>query len=118
MGTSETVKTLIQISIFLPFIIFLIYILIKYGGSKLQNLQNGRYMKILDRMPLSKDNSLFIAKIGEKGYLISSTQSRVEILKQLEEEELRTLEESKEIYTNINLKEVITKLNFKKEDKR
>jgi flagellar protein FliO/FliZ len=52
-------------------------------------------MKILDRMPLSKENSLLITKIGEKGYVISSTQNRVEILKELDEDELRKIEESK-----------------------
>ncbi|MCY6959611.1 flagellar biosynthetic protein FliO [Clostridium brassicae] len=117
MGTKDTIGAFIQVIIFLPFIIFLIYLFSKYGGEKLQSLQNGRYMKILDRMPLSKDNAILITKIGEKGYLISSAQGRVEILRELDENEIKKIEEDKNLNTNPNFKEVITKLKFKKEDK-
>ncbi|MCY6370379.1 flagellar biosynthetic protein FliO [Clostridium ganghwense] len=118
MGTKETLEMLIKIVLFLPFIIFLIYLLGKYGGTKLQSIQNGRYMKILDRMPLSKENSLLITKIGGKGYVISSTQGRVEILKELDEEELIKFEESKNNFEQVSVKDMVKKLKIKKEDKQ
>lgn len=118
METKETLDMLIRVVLFLPFIIFLIYFFGKYGGAKLQSIQNGKYMKILDRMPLSKENSLLITKIGEKGYVISSTQNRVEILKELDEDELRKIEESKNNYEYVNVKSITTKLKIKREDKQ
>ncbi|MCY6354013.1 flagellar biosynthetic protein FliO [Clostridium sp. ZS2-4] len=117
MEARETLDMLIKIVLFLPFIIFLIYFFGKYGGAKLQSIQNGRYMKILDRMPLSRENSLLITKIGEKGYVISSTQNRVEILKELDEDELRKFEESKNNYEYESVKNIVTKLKIKREDK-
>lgn len=118
MADTDTLQMFIEIVIFLPFIIFLIYLLGKFGGGKLQKMQNGRYMKILDRMPVSKENSILITKIGDKGYIISSTQSRIEILKELSEHELKEIEkESNNAYENLNLREIMSKLKIKKEDK-
>lgn len=75
----------------------LIYISIKYGGNRLQNMQNGNYMKILERLTLTKENSLLIIKIGEKAYVFSSSGSKLEILMELEPEELRKIQESKKV---------------------
>ncbi|AYF54999.1 flagellar biosynthetic protein FliO [Clostridium botulinum] len=116
MGIKETIEMFIKVVIFLPFIIFIIYLFFKYGGAKLQEIQNGKYMKILDRMPLSKDNSLLVVKIGEKGYVISSTQGKIDILIELKEEELLKVEESNKIQEYKSIKEAIKKLKFKKED--
>ncbi|QGU95094.1 flagellar biosynthetic protein FliO [Clostridium bovifaecis] len=117
MGTKETIEMFIRVIVFLPFIIFLIYLFFKYGGAKLQEIQNGKYMKILDRMPLTKENNLLIVKIGEKGYVISSAQSRIEILMELSDSELKKLEENNSIQQCGNFKESISKLTMKKEDK-
>ncbi|AJA47896.1 flagellar biosynthesis protein FliZ [Clostridium pasteurianum DSM 525 = ATCC 6013] len=75
----------------------LIYISIKYGGNRLQNMQNGNYMKILERLTLTKENSLLIIKIGEKAYVFSSSGSKLEILMELEPEELKKIQESKKV---------------------
>lgn len=117
MGTKETIEMFIRVIVFLPFIIFLIYLFFKYGGAKLQEIQNGKHMKILDRMPLTKENSLLIVKIGEKGYVVSSAQSRIEVLMELSESELKKLEENNSIQQYGNFKDVISKLTVKKEDK-
>lgn len=116
MGLKETIELFIKILIFLPFIIFMIYAFFKYGGAKLQEIQNGRYMKILDRMPLSKDNSLIVVKIGEKGYVISSAQGKIDILLELDEEEIKKVQITTKIKEYENIKDVMKKLKFKKED--
>lgn len=118
MGDKATLETFIKLIVFLPFIIFLIYLLFKFGGPKLQEMQNGRYMKILDRMPLSKDNNLLIVKIGEKAYVVSSSQGKVEIHMELSEEEIRKVEMKNNIPQYTNLKDAIIKLKTKKEDKQ
>ncbi|MBU5483025.1 flagellar biosynthetic protein FliO [Clostridium sp. MSJ-11] len=108
-GDYQFIVTLLKILIFLPFILLLIYTSLKMGGDKLQNIQNGRYMKILDRLPLSKDNAILAVKIGDKGYIVSSSNGKVEILFPLEEDELKKLESSK---VDIN---VLQKLRKKEE---
>lgn len=113
----QFVITLLKIIAFLPFIILLIYISIKYGGGKLQDIQKGKYMKIMDRLPLSKENSLLVVKIGDKAYVISSTHGNVQIMLELTSEDIIKIESSKEIPQYHSLKELYEKLRNKKEDK-
>lgn len=82
----------------------LIYISIKYGGNKLQNMQNGNYMKVLERLPITKENSLLVIQIGEKGYVFSSSGNKLEILMKLDSEEIKKIQESKTVtqYKNFN----------------
>ncbi|WP_027624822.1 flagellar biosynthetic protein FliO [Clostridium lundense] len=118
MGSNlQFLVTLLKIIAFLPFVIVLIYISIKYGGEKLQDMQKGKYMKILDRLSLSKDNSLLIVKIGDKAYLMSSTNGNVQIVSELSSEDIRKIESSKDIVEYESLKEFYKKLRNKKEDK-
>lgn len=113
----QVLVTLFKIIAFLPFIILLIYISIKYGGEKLQDIQKGKYMKIMDRLNLSKDNSLLVVKIGDKAYLMSSANGNVQIILELNSEDIRKIESSKDIAEYQNLKEFYKKLRNKKEDK-
>lgn len=110
-------ETLLKIIVFLPFVLMLIYISIKYGGGKLQDLQKGKYMKVLDRLPLSKDNNILAVKIGEKAYIISSSQGKVEILFEIPKEDMIKIESSREIPEYHSMKDLINKLRSKKEDK-
>lgn len=106
-----------KITVFLPLILLLLYISLKYGGIKLQKLQNGKYMKIIDRIALSKDNSILVVKIGEKAYAISSNSNKIEILFELPKEEIVIIENSKEIPQYEDMKELFKKHIMKKEVK-
>ncbi|MFU0823746.1 flagellar biosynthetic protein FliO [Clostridium sp.] len=118
METKETIIMFVKVIVFLPFIIFLIYLFFKYGGAKLEEMQSGKHMRILDRLPLTKDNSLLVVKIGERGYVISSAQGRVEILMELSDSELSEIEKDNKIQQYGNFKEAVSKLIVKKEDNK
>jgi flagellar protein FliO/FliZ len=79
---------LLKVIIFLPFTVLLIYLVLKYGGSSALKIQNGKFLKIIEKTSLSKDSSIVIASIGKKYYLISSTSSRNEILMELDQDEI------------------------------
>jgi flagellar protein FliO/FliZ len=102
---------LIKIIIFLPCVLLLIYISAKFGGSKLQSMQNGKYIKVIERVPLTKDSSLVVTKIGEKGYVLSSTSGGIVILTKMSDEELLQVEEGKKnvVPEFISVKEYIVK---------
>ncbi|WP_374119111.1 flagellar biosynthetic protein FliO [Clostridium sp. OS1-26] len=104
----------LKIVIFLPFILILIYISMKYGGSKLQNIQNGKYIKILERAPISKENSLLVVKIGQKGYVMASTNGKIEIISELSQEEIIEVEASKAIPQYKDLKDFYEKTGLKR----
>lgn len=106
---------LIKIVVFLPFILLLFYLSVKYGGSKLKGMQNGRFIKVLERVPLSKENSLVVVKIGNKAYVLTSAAGKVDTLLELNEEELAKLEASKEIPEFASLKDFYQKVMKKKE---
>jgi flagellar protein FliO/FliZ len=108
---------LFKILVCLPFILLLIYISVKLGGSKLQNIENGKYIKVLERTSISKENSLLVVKLGEKGYVLASTTGKVHIISELEKDEISKIEDSKIIPQYANLKDFYSKLKFKKEDK-
>ncbi|WP_097025840.1 flagellar biosynthetic protein FliO [Clostridium peptidivorans] len=113
----QFLSTLFKLILFLPFVLMLIYIFIKYGGGKLQDLQKGKYMKVLDRLPLSKENNILVVKIGEKAYVISSTQGKIEIIFEIPKEDIIKIECSREIPEYHSIKDLICKLKSKKEDK-
>lgn len=117
----ETIVMIFKLLFSLGCILILIYIILKYGGTKMQNIQNGRFIKILEKAPLSKDNSILVVKIGEKFYVISSTIKEIKIIKELTLEEVLEIEKNKAIPQYKNLKEFIqdiyNKLKSKKEDR-
>ena len=108
---------LFKIIVFLPFILLILYLSLKYGGNKLQKLQDGRYMKILDRIALSKENSIVVVKIGEKAYAVSSSSKEIRILFEVPQEEILSIENNKEIPQYEDLKELFKKHIMKKEVK-
>jgi flagellar protein FliO/FliZ len=108
---------LLQISAFLPLVLGLIYLSLKFGGSRLQSLQNGKFIRVLERVALSKENSLMVVKLGEKGYVISSNNSKTEILQELSKEELLSLLEEKQIPQFDSFKDFYQKLNTRRKMK-
>lgn len=97
----------------LVFILALIILTLKYGGGKLQLLSNKKYLKILERISLSKDNNILVVKMGNKGYVVSSSSNNIEILKEVSEEDLKNLEKSMESPQNDKFQEIIKKLEKK-----
>ncbi|MCB2291928.1 flagellar biosynthetic protein FliO [Clostridium algoriphilum] len=106
-----------KIIIFLPFTLFILYLSLRYGGSKLRKLQDGRYMKVLDRISLSKENSIVVVKIGDKAYAMSSSTKEIKTLFELPKEEILHIESIKELPQYEDMKELFKKHILKKEVK-
>ena len=87
----QVLWSVIKLAIFLPVVIALILWLGKIA-EKYSNL-GGRAssMKVIDRLPLSKDNGIFIVKIGEKFYIVTSSPGKVDIVREIEEGEIENL---------------------------
>lgn len=117
---TEAIKMVLQLFLLLPFIIILIYLSLKFGGAKLQNMQNGNFIKVIEKVALTKENFIMLIKLGDKGYVMSSTKEKSEILYELSYEELALIESKKSLpeYKDFNefLKELFKKLKLKKED--
>lgn len=132
----DTLSVVVRLIVALLVILPLIYLSLKFGGNKLQNVQNGTYMKVLEKLSVSKENSLLIIKIGDQGYIFASTGDKMEIIKELTLEQILEIQESKKItqYKDVNeflqdfknriklqdknniIKSIKNKLRIKKED--
>jgi flagellar protein FliO/FliZ len=67
----------------------------KLMGTKLDKINNNKYIKVMDKVQVTKENSILVVKIGDKGYVITSTSGNMEKLLELSEDEINKLEADK-----------------------
>lgn len=97
----------------------LMFLSIKLMGTKLNVMNNNKYVKVIERVQVTKENAILIVKIGKKGYVVTSTAGQMEKLSELSEEEIKSIEEEKKkasqemtkYYSDLLLK---SKKNFSK----
>ena len=75
----------------------LMYLAFKLSGDKINRMNEGKYIKVLERTQISRDSSIAVVKVGKKGYILSTSSNKVEKLDELSEEEIFLLEENKRI---------------------
>lgn len=114
--------TLMKILVFFPLVIGLIFLIGKiYGGVGYGN--RGKNIRTIERLHLSKDNSLTIMEICGKFYLISSSSKDIKILKELDEEEInKGMNQLTEVHKNEffdlnNYRNSFLKLKFSNKNK-
>ena len=93
--------TLLKLAIFFPLIIGLILWLGK-TVEKYNCINKKSTMRVIERLPIGKDNAILIVKIRDKFYLVTSAQGKVEIVKEVEgdiykESEMIQLKNSSEL---------------------
>lgn len=111
----EFLTMILKLLGFFPFIILSIYVILKYSGNKIQGLHNGKYIKIYERVQLSKENSILVVKIGDKAYVISNSSKGVEILMSIDDEEFKKIESNKSIPEYNNFKEFYRRFRKRKD---
>ena len=73
-------------------IIFLSY---KILGTKVERINNNKYVKVIERTQISKDSAILTVKIGKKGVVIISSGNNTEKISELSEDEIKEIEENK-----------------------
>ncbi|MBW6408549.1 flagellar biosynthetic protein FliO [Clostridium weizhouense] len=91
----DTYKMFINLIISLSFVLGLIIFISKILGSKVNEINGKKYIKIIDRVQITKENSLIIIKVGKKGYIMSSSSSNMQKLEELSQEEINKIEEDR-----------------------
>lgn len=79
----------------LIFVIILMLLTLRLSENKLNKINDKKNIKILDKTQLSKDNSIYILKILNKGYVVSVSSSKTDILSELSEDEIEEIENNK-----------------------
>ncbi|MBY6836382.1 flagellar formation protein [Clostridium botulinum] len=73
----------------------LMFLIFRVLGSKVKAVNDNKYVKVIDRTQITKENSIIVVKVGNKGYLLANTQTGMEKLEDLSEEEVNKIEEDK-----------------------
>ncbi len=89
--------TAISTLIMVVLVLMLAYFMTKKIGKGMIHYQNSRNIKVLDRMMLGQDKSLLIIQVGQKYCLIGVAQSGIQLLKELNESEIITLDGSQNL---------------------
>lgn len=109
----------VQLILALGVTLGLMFLTFKLMGKKVNSINNGKYVKVVERVQVSKDNTILVVKVGKKGYVMTSTTGHMGKLSELSEEEINIVEEEKkkaaeeitENYKNLMIK---SKNNFSK----
>lgn len=113
----------------LTIVLGLMYITFKLASTKVDEINKNKYIKVLERTQISKESSILVVKIGDKGYIMSTSQGKTEKLDEISSEELLKIETIKKseiekvqnTYDNIyvfckkKLKKIVSRFNLKEE---
>ena len=88
---SQLILTLLKLVIFFPLDIGLILWIGKIV-EKYSHINRKSTMRVVERLTISKDNSLLIVKIRDKFYLVTSAQGKIEIVEEVEGEDYKEIE--------------------------
>jgi len=91
----EFLGMIIQLILALGVTLGLMFLSFKLMGTKLNAINNKKYVKVIERVQVTKENAILIVKVGEKAYVMTSTSGHMEKLSELSEEEINGIEENK-----------------------
>ena len=74
----------------------LMIILFKYANKGINGNLNKKYVKVIERVQISKDGYILVVKVAKKGMVLSTSSGHTEKLQELTEEELAEIEEAKQ----------------------
>ncbi|NRT73664.1 flagellar biosynthetic protein FliO [Clostridium beijerinckii] len=70
----------------------LMFLTFKLMNTKFNINNDNRYIKVIDRVQITKETSMLVVKIGKKGYVMTSSSGHMEKLLELSEEEIEKIE--------------------------
>jgi len=91
----ELLAMLVKLILALGVTLGLMFLSFKLMGTKLSAINNNKYVRVIDRVQVTKENFILIVKVGKKGYVMTSTAGHMEKLSELSEEEINIIEEDK-----------------------
>lgn len=103
-------------------VLVIIILLLIWWCTKKLNLsafanRQSRYMKTLDRIPISQDKSILLVQIGEKYYLLGAASSAISMLAELDKDEVTQFPINTEsLMNNLSFKDFLQKAGGKKKN--
>ena len=85
----------VQLILALGVTLGLMFLTFKVMGKKVNSINNGKYVRVIERVQVSKENTILVVKIGKKGYVMTSSIGHMGKLSEISEEEIKLIEEEK-----------------------
>ena len=85
----------VQLILALGVTLGLMFLTFKLMGKKVNSINNGKFVKVIERVQVSKENTILVVKVGKKGYVMTSSTGNMGKLSELSEEEIDLIEEDK-----------------------
>lgn len=109
---------MIKLIVALAVVFCLFSISVRYSNKGLSKINEKKYVKVIDRVQISKESFIVIVRLGEKGLVLLTNQNHTEKLEELSEEKIREIEENKK--DNIEqmsqvFNKIINKMKIKEE---
>ena len=91
----DTITYILKIILSLTFILLLIYVFYSISSKKLIGLKSTEAIKVIERLPLSKDSCLLVVSLGGRGYFLASGPKGFDVIDELTSEELIKIQEER-----------------------
>ncbi len=91
----EFVFLCLKVVIALIVIVLLMLASAKLSSNKFSSVSNKKNIKVLEKIQLSKDTSIFVLKVLNKGYVVSISPNNTTLINELTEEEVVEIENNK-----------------------
>lgn len=113
----EQVSSLIGVIIVFLLILYGSYVVSKKVAKISLKDNRSKYMKLHDRIMIGQDKYISIISIGDKYFMIGSSEDGIQMLAELEEKDLVALDSSASLPEHPNFHELLKKLGWDKEKK-
>ena len=91
----EFITMFVQLIVALGITLGLMFLSFKVVGTRVNKINDNKYIKVIERVQVTKESNIFVVKVGKKGYVMTSTTGNMEKLSELSEEEIIEIEEEK-----------------------
>ena len=86
---------IINLIVLVPVVVLLIFISLRLSKKSLSKIGSGSYVKVLEKINLSKDICLYVIKSGNTGCIIVTSNNNTQVIKKLNEDEINEIIEMK-----------------------
>ena len=82
---------IINLIVLVPVVVLLIFISLRLSKKSLIKIGSGSYVKVLEKINLSKDICLYVIKSGNTGCIIVTSNNNTQVIKKLNEYEINEI---------------------------
>lgn len=102
---------IINLIVLVPVVVLLIFISLRLSKKSLSKIGSGSYVKVLEKINLSKDICLYVIKSGNTGCIIVTSNNNTQVIKKLNEDEINKIIEMKNQHNDLSY---LNNLDFSK----